>query len=228
ALSLKAPSNYKDLMGYCNPTWVSDYNYLAVMNYRLASPLGAPPAATATVDGLLVWGRITDDSVILEPAFRVRAPARVPEGAGPYRIEGFAKDGSLRFSYAFEGVEVADLPGGAQRHFAFVIPAGREVGALNLVTPRLSRMRQSRTAMGVAGAARAPSRPASASVIGGRRVRLDWDAASEPMAMVRDASGRIISFARGGSATILQPSGGRLDVQFSDGVGTRKVEMDVK
>ena len=45
-----------------------------------------------------------------------------------------------------------------------------------------------------------------------------WDAATYPMAMVRDAAtGEILSFARGGAATLWTRSR-QFDVTFSDGV----------
>ena len=29
------PSEYKDLMGYCSPRWVSDYHFKRAMDFRL-------------------------------------------------------------------------------------------------------------------------------------------------------------------------------------------------
>lgn len=223
---LKSPSTQKDLMGYCSPVWVSDYNYMAVMNYRLASALGAPPAGPA-VDGVLVWGRMTDDSLILEPAFRVQAPLQLPEGGGPYRLEGIGAGGGTAFSYAFEAPEVADLPG-SQRHFAFVLPAAE---AANLTAIRLHSPAGSVERTRPAGPQAMVSGPppvAQAARAAAGRARLHWDAARSPVVLVRDAvTGAILSFARGGDATIATGSG-RLTVQFSDGVTSEETTVQVR
>ena len=49
-----------------------------------------------------------------------------------------------------------------------------------------------------------------------------YQAITYPVAMVRDATGQVISFARGGAATLWSQSG-RFDVVFSDGVAERRV-----
>jgi hypothetical protein len=51
---------------------------------------------------------------------------------------------------------------------------------------------------------------------------LEWDAAAYPMVMVRDArSGEVLSFARGGRATV--PVGGEVELTASDGVRSRRL-----
>ncbi len=225
--TVKSPSTHKDLMGYCNPAWVSDYNYMAVMNYRLASSLGAPPAAGTAVDGVLVWGRMMDDSLVLEPAFAVRAPIQLPGGSGPYRIEGIGGSGQTAFSYAFDAPEVADLPG-SQRHFAFVIPASQaaNLSALRLSTPwgSVQRTRPTGARATVAGT---PPAAQAARATGGR-ARLKWDAQRSPVVLVRDATtGAILSFARGGDA-VIETGASRLTVQFSDGLSSEETEIPVR
>jgi hypothetical protein len=67
--SLKAPTTYTDMMGYCNPTWISDYNFAALAT-RMAEVTGgkdviewASPRpyryVTVKADGSLKWGRAT-------------------------------------------------------------------------------------------------------------------------------------------------------------------------
>src|SRR4029077_8756916 len=70
-LTLKDPATFADLMSYCNPTWVSDYNWTGMLTYRQGGPNNAPAADDVTSPGLLVWGRITANGVVLEPAFRL-------------------------------------------------------------------------------------------------------------------------------------------------------------
>ena len=58
-------------------------------------------------------------------------------------------------------------------------------------------------------------------------VALRWDAAARPMVMVRDpATGEIVSFARGGQA-IVATSKRTLDLEVSDGVGSRTERVTV-
>ncbi|MFI5301478.1 MAG: hypothetical protein ACHREM_25605 [Polyangiales bacterium] len=67
--SLKAPTTFTDMMGYCNPTWISDYNFAALAE-RMAAVTGGKdvlnwasprPFRFVTVggDGSLTWGRST-------------------------------------------------------------------------------------------------------------------------------------------------------------------------
>jgi Metallo-peptidase family M12 len=202
ALSLKAPGTYKDLMSYCNPDWISDYNYVAVLSFRGIAPAVASRAdqpATADGEGLLVWGRIVHGNVILEPAFVVRAPATLPAEGGPHRVEGFDAAGGRVFSIGFAGEEVADLPHGDERHFAFVLPLGATDRA-RLTTLRLTGegltaiQRSSPVRSAVPAPGSAPIRVARQ----GGELEVRWDQAY-PMALVRDArTGAILSFARGG------------------------------
>lgn len=229
SLALKPPSLFTDLMGYCNNVWVSDYTWNAVVNFRSASPTGAPTLAVAaggTDDGLLIWGRITGAGVVIEPAFRIPATGRPAPTPGPYRVEGRDAAGVLLFSYAFAAAEVADLPGGPERHFAFVVPAGG-------VADRLASLRVS--GPGVAAAERRPPpgapRPArdpEAARAPGAARRLTWDAASHPMALVRNAAtGEILSFARGGEI-VLRTVAEELDIQLSDGVRVERRRVVVR
>jgi len=218
-LSLKAPTTWFDLMGYCNNDWVSDYTWNAVVNFRAASPTGAPPMAASSggdEDGMLIWGRITPSGVVLEPAFRVAPTGQPLPSSGAWRVEGRDASGGLVFSQRFDPTEVADLPGGREQHFALVVPLGRarldQVVSLRVVgAPGSSERRAGPTV----------SDPSADPVLSpgpvGRR-RLTWDASRHPMAMVRDpVSGEILSFARGG-AILLWSGAGALDIQLSDGV----------
>ena len=94
--TLKSPTTQYDLMGYCNPSWISDYTYRGVLDYRGSSRTALATASfeeegTAVAQpSLLVWGRVTAaGEVVIEPAFRlVPAPAAeaVAEAAGNGRV----------------------------------------------------------------------------------------------------------------------------------------------
>src|SRR5699024_3627955 len=76
---LKNPAVYKDLMSYCYPEWISDYTYKAVMDFREEAATSMDKVGKQMRDVLLLWGRITNDKLILEPAFQIKAPASMPQ-----------------------------------------------------------------------------------------------------------------------------------------------------
>jgi len=228
SLTLKPPTSF-DLMGYCGGTnWISDYHYQKVLNFR-QNNVGTVVAGAQS--GLLVWGRIVNGVVTLEPAFEITAPASVPVRRGPYVLEGLDERDTILFSYAFEGELVADQDG-EHRQFAFVIPLGA-MGAERLARFRVlggvnAAQWSSAAAMVAQGRGRVtmlqqqlPADGAARMVASGS-VRLTWNAGAYPMALVRDAAtGDILSFARNGDATI-GVAGRELDVTFSDGVRSRR------
>jgi hypothetical protein len=123
----------RDVMSYCME-WISDYTYEHALAFRLARA-GRPVSQTAGGAGpvLLVWGRVTPSGdLVLEPAFELMARPVLPEGAGPYSIEGFDDNGVPLFSISFAGEEVSHT---SARVFAFAIPADN--GAFE----RLGRLR---------------------------------------------------------------------------------------
>jgi len=214
-LTLKSPATYKDLMGYCSPDWVSDYNWTGMVNYRGGGPNNVV-AAGVLARGLLVWGRITPTGVVLEPAFVVDAPASLPP-SGPYRVQGFGVDGSLLFEVPFRAHEVYDLPGGTEEAFAFVLPLDR---GLELELQSLRLRAGGRTAAQTSLSVGAPGASVTREA-GGDRLR--WNASAHPVVLVRDrATGRVLSFARSGD--VLLPRGEQYRLTWSDGVRSLTTE----
>ena len=85
AVPLKDPAVYKDIMSYCGPEWVSDYNYYAAWDFLKANP---PSPQSLPTEGLLFSGRILGDQVVFNPPVRLAAD---PEGnPSPYtlRVDG--------------------------------------------------------------------------------------------------------------------------------------------
>ncbi|MEO8031455.1 MAG: M66 family metalloprotease [Gemmatimonadota bacterium] len=203
ANQLKDPSTTVDLMSYCSPDWISDYTYLGVLSHLMAS---SSVHSDESVPALLVWGRIVGDSLILEPAFQVDAPARLPAATGPYRVTGTAVDGSTTFDLSFAGDLVPDLPR-VQRHFAFVIPLSQARSAA-LASIRLAG--PSRRA--VQATSLVTTIEAEVSRVSSDQVQVRWDA-RYPMAVVRDRStGQIIAFGRGGSTNVTTTTDVRVDL----------------
>lgn len=216
----------RDLMSYCTPLWVSDYTYKAVLTFR-GSAAGAVPAESGgPVRGLLVWGQIGPDGLRLEPSFEITAIPSLPGRPGPTSIEAFDASGRPLFDLSFAAEELDHLPG--IRHFAYVVPLPANVEApasLRLRSSGRVATQSSRT-LAARREVAAGSSSATLSRVAGRS-RLQWDAATYPVAMVRDAvTGHILSFARGGTADILT-SGREVDVIFSDGARSARRAMRV-
>jgi Metallo-peptidase family M12B Reprolysin-like len=225
ASAILKPPTSGDIMGYCDPKWISDYTYKAVLNYLSpSSPVVTSSVVSQAVQPcLLVWGHIRNGEMVLEPAFQVNTRPSLPQRAGQYSVSAGAEDGTTLFNLSFEPQEIADLPGD-QKNFAFAVPIS-DAGARQLTTLRLSgRGRQTvRRAQPPAPSQVQPRtgiKPPSADVhrlsSGGMGVR--WDARTHPMVMVRDAqTGEVLSLARGGSVQL--PGFKReVDLVLSDGV----------
>ena len=220
-----------DLMGYCNPQWVSDYNWKGVLTYRQASTVES--AAGADVDGLLVWGRIVDGAVQLEPAFRVKAPATAASVRPTHHVEALDGDGTVLLDLPITADKVDHVTDHDERQFSVVVPwtAALEQSLTRLRvrdvrTPLLTASRASATAVSAKLSRGARTAPAllmpdpdpvlEAAPAGRTRVR--WNATQYPMAMVRDAAtGDVMGFVRRSGDAIV--NGGRtLEVVYSDGV----------
>jgi hypothetical protein len=215
------PSSLPDIMGYCDPKWISDYTYVGVMNY-LRSP--SPPILSAVAGAdvqpcLLVWGHIANGEIVLEPAFQVNTRPSLPGRRGPYLLEGRDSAGQSVFSLSFSPNAVVDAPT-PQENFVFAVPLASS-GAARLAAIRVSgRGKQAlltdSTGIGQGGT----PLPATVQVqrVGADRVALRWDQRAHPMVMVRDAeTGEVLSFASGGEVEVTT-SKPQVDVLLSSGV----------
>jgi len=218
-----------DVMGYCVPNWVSDFNYKGIMTYRGISPYEGDAQTRAAEPGLLLWGRITSDSLILEPAFEVTAPASLPSTRGPYSIEATAEDGTRVFSLNFDGSTV-DHAAPEDRQFAFVVPlsafGGRALGGLRLSAPgrftelRSSTLSRQQLAQQGSGSLRVRRLDGDATVT--------WSSASVRGALVRDArTGEVLAIARNSSAKVTT-NARDVDIVVSDGVRSRTHRLPVR
>ncbi len=107
--TLISPTKYTDMMGYCNPTWVSDYTFGALftrMNTVAGSPMlyHAPSAGTKyrfvsiDVDGSMTWG---DDVVLQSPPF-----------SDPHAVTFDGPDGKPVATVVGNYYPYVDIPGG--------------------------------------------------------------------------------------------------------------------
>lgn len=198
----KSASSYADVMGYCDPQWVSDYTYKGVLLYRKAYPQVAEPAAAA--EGLLVWGHLEGDRLVLQPAIPVKAPP-APPAPGPFRWEARDALGRVRLAADFQALEVADAPGGRLRAFSFIVPLGTvpaaDLASLRVTEGGLERARVARPPV-LPLRVGTPDEPVQATEEG-TGVGLVWDADRYPLLVVRDArTGELLGFQRGGTGRV--------------------------
>ena len=206
----------RDFMSYCDPNWISDYNYRKILSFRsqfYPAVGSAVQAGGSSQRGLLVWGRIESGRLVLEPGIEVDAPASLPTRSGPHRVEGFGANGETLFSFSFAGDRVADTRDPNDQSFAFVVPMSQLRGvALNRI--RLAALGRQAEQRGTGGGGAVPAVQRTAP----GRVRVTWNPSTARLAMIRDGrTGQILSFDRRG-AIDLRTTSDDIEVTLSDGV----------
>lgn len=111
------PDRHVDLMSYCRPYWISDYNFSKALAFRAERSPSAEAGRPAR--SLLLWGGVRNGRLRLEPALVWDAPPKLPARPGRYRLTGVDARGAERFSLSFEP-DVLDH--GAGRSFLFALP----------------------------------------------------------------------------------------------------------
>jgi hypothetical protein len=216
------PPTTADLMTYCRPYWISDYNFTNIFTNRL----GASTSVALTENAkrsLVVWGRVFEDSIMLEPAFDVTTRPSPPR-PGPYRLTLLGANGEATMNVDFDTFPIADDPRGA-RVFGFTVPVSdelsRRVSALRVTGPNgRSSVRRAASSVAIATAI------ANAAVTGDTNIR--WNGNGESAALVRDgATGEVIAVLRNG-AGIVHNRTRSLDVTVSDGVRSNTSHLTVR
>jgi hypothetical protein len=167
---------------------------------------------------------------VLEPSFQALTHPSLPERAGAYALRALDASGAQLFALSFDGDSVADAPG-AGRSFAYAIPLARAtkpIASMVLAGPRGSARRDAPVDAPIAASARGDvvaeralpaATPTVAKRVGGN-ASITWNAQRYPLVVIRDAkTGEVLSFARGGAATI-ETTASDLELTLSDGVGS--------
>jgi hypothetical protein len=230
--SFYSEAYYHDIMSYCSPVWVSDYNYQrALTNRTLATGalVAADQAGPGQVECLIVRGIARKDgSVLLLPGFRTWALPSQSLPGGDLRVEGRDASGTLRFSSTLDLVEAGCAPGGPDRQFLLALPL--PVQDLNALA-RVTVLRDSEPLATQSSPAMAATAEPSVRRMAGDRVAVTWNAAAHPAILVRDATTReVIAVLTGGDRT-LRTTATALDLVLSDGVQAHTVrvkELDAK
>ncbi len=224
AETLKSPASRYDFMSYCDPDWISDYNYEKILDYRQMQGGFSAPSLTEPGQpepSLLVWGRIEGRRIVLEPAFEVITTPLLPSGPGDFLLEGANGEGRSLFAISFQPVLVADAEDGSG-HFAFAIPL-RSFDIAGLERLRVSGGGHSPAVLEPRVGPQMVSTPEPEFRPGaGSSVEVTWNGTAFPMALIRDSTtGDILSFARNGRISLSVPSG-EVEVVFSDGLRSRE------
>jgi hypothetical protein len=265
-------ANTGDTMAYCGFNWASDYSYKKVLAYRtngqdpttvnggIGGVIGSANSTSATgaqgstdqkQDCLLVWGRLINGVMTLNPGFVIQAVPTAPDKNGTYQTEVLNAAGAVMGQMTFEPKATCEGEG-QPMGFAMAVPINTAkamtFGASTTGTteaPAVSGIRVSRN--GEQLATREVHSPALAAkklalagsnatnILAAARaltvaegtVRFTWDATLYPMAMIRNDKGQVIAFAKGGSIDLSTKSR-RLDVDFSDGTTSTMLAIDVQ
>ncbi len=114
-----------DLMGYCDYSWLGDYGFRSILEYRQLSSSVSASRVAAQQKSLLVWGGVGNTGDIhIEPSFVVDTVPFLPERPGPCLLAGEAADGSVLFELEFGMGEFSCSEEG--KAFAFALPIRRD------------------------------------------------------------------------------------------------------
>lgn len=231
------PQSTGDVMGYCNPVWISRYTYAGILGFRgtttaaaaaSVSPSVRSAAGTGTVRTLLVRGQSRGSELTLEPAVTLDlADASVSAGAAAgddHLVEGFDAAGRSLFTRRF-ALTTLDHDA-VLRPFAVAVPlddaALSSLDAIVVRGPRGSARRERpRNALLVegSGAVRATATGA------GREVTCPAPAVA---VVVQDTrTGAVLGSAQAARLTLPGESRRALRVSCSDGVRTTTVVIGV-
>ena len=236
AIDIVSPSGLADIMGYCNGSWFSDYNYREMQRYMESqSGLVVMQAArlatdTADQDLLLVSGSIGSSGVQLAPVQALRGVAESESGA--YTLRLTTRDGRS-FTHAFTAdlVDHAEPP---ERQFAVAVADPgvpiANVEVLHGTTPITTN------------AARAAAQRAGAPSIDRLRA-VDWREDNAVLSVKWDtnaASHIAVTYVSKGQRIVLGvnrtggsaefgigdlPAGGHYEVALSDGLNARTLRL---
>ena len=137
------PPDQPDLMSYCDPHWISDYQFTNALRYRLETESGSilvaaaapPPAASGRA--LLLWGGLDGEGgPYLRPAFFIDAPPTLPAAGGAYSLTGRDPGGAELFSLSFAMAEYTDAEDD-RAGFSFALPVTwtEELASITLQGP---------------------------------------------------------------------------------------------
>jgi hypothetical protein len=199
------PPDTKDLMSYCRPIWISDYNYLRMIAGRQALTGGSVGTSGRA---LLVRGEMDGHGIRLDPLFEVDGPIPLATGHG-VEIEVVDAAGAM---LSRARVPAYTVEHGSTQSFVGLVPLPPSgARGLRVTTPgglRLDRPLDE----GDGGAI-----PVTVER-GAGTARIRWDARAARHALVRDAAtGEVLALIDGGLSTLPAAASRPLSISFSTG-----------
>jgi hypothetical protein len=125
------PATTYDLMGYCDPQWVSDYTYQGL--YDDQRSIGASVLA-ASAPGLFIRGTFTSaGEVALKPVYALSLPPTDLPAASDYQVELLDASGQVLAAYPVPVLEASNEGGTVQAISAVVPQLAQAVARVRLV-----------------------------------------------------------------------------------------------
>ena len=116
---LLAATTYRDLMSYCGPRWISDYNYHKVFREQQANGRGQ-----SRQSGAGLWIRVRFDARgvgRLLPVYSLDAPMTAPVAGGRYAVELLDIQGAVIAAHPL-ALLAADEEGLSLRMLSAIVP----------------------------------------------------------------------------------------------------------
>ncbi len=213
---LLAPTQYVDLMSYCQSAWVSDYNYAKAQQHMENSGTFDPDAvlpAIVAADTVLVSGRITEKGAVLSPVYRLHGSPTATEVDSDTRLLITTVEGR-QFEVPVTLMQPAE---GEELHFFAVIPWPGELARLSVA--RGGMVLASREAM-----------PMAASEVSVRRVsansiQVAWSGGATATVAHLGAERTTLTIGAAGGSVLLRTDGldgGEYEVSLSNGLSTSR------
>ncbi|QDQ27454.1 hypothetical protein FNU76_14410 [Chitinimonas arctica] len=221
--ALSDPAGQTDVMGYCDGSWFSDYNYRAVQTWLEGN--GYPRVAGGTVESelLLVSGYIDAKGVHFSPLQARRGQPQLYAG-GSHVLRLTLADGSVRE----HSLRTVPVPDGHSIAFRLAMPYPGPLSRLDIVKDgKLLQQPAAKVAQlqGAAGPAKVDWRE-----VGGELL-LSWNATAYPrLSVTHVGSERQVLAAglTGGSARLPMaglPAGGKLEFSLGRALDARVLQV---
>lgn len=212
------PTSAKDIMTYCNPQWISDYNFELVLDF-LDGVVTPRTVSLQPQPCLLIWGRIANGEIELDPAAVITARPTLPTAPGAYRVDVVDDRGRALFDLSFDPPRVGCAEDDVSS-FVWLVPVdaidAARIGTVAVTGRGATAVQEARTD----SPAMARRVPMALDRTGARSASLRWDASSLPLAIVRDArDGTVLAIGRHGDFDFACEASA-VDVVFSDGTRT--------
>ncbi|GIW23858.1 MAG: hypothetical protein KatS3mg069_0125 [Meiothermus sp.] len=229
---LFSPTQYKDVMSYCTPQWISDYTYAGMQSFLEARPSSAQLQHPGTAqEVLLISGRIRNGEAILNPLVKIEAVPE-PPSPGPYRLWLDTAGGPVEVSFQTERVEAPHGPdqppeeAWSEEHFSFSLPNPGTIRGLDI--SQAGRLLLQRTAE---RQVQSQGTPEVRLLEQAGSLTLFWNRQAFPYASVahlgqeRTTLGLWLEGGEARLSTLGLPSGGRWEVALSDGLSTQRLVL---